>query len=76
MTGSNMPLINREHCGNVLLIDSKHSGNELLIDKKLAKLEDDAECVSLPKLTELEGDAKCASLSEAHRIGEKTFQLN
>ena len=48
-----MPLIDKEHHSNVLFIDSKHSGNMLLIDRKLAKLENDAKCASLPKLTEL-----------------------
>ena len=48
-----MLLIDRENNGNVLLIDSEYSGNILLIDRKLVKLEDDAECTSLPKLIEL-----------------------
>ena len=39
--------------GDVLLIDREHRGNMLLINRKLAELEDDAECASLPKFTEL-----------------------
>ena len=35
------------------LIDREHNGNMLLIDRKLAELEEDAECASLPKLTKL-----------------------
>ena len=71
--GGNVPLIDKEHCSDVLLIDGKHNGDVLLMDKKLAELEDDTKYVSIPKFTKLENDAKYASLPKANRIGEKTF---
>ena len=57
------------------LINSQYSGEVLLIDRKLTELENDAECVSLPKFTELEDDAKYASFLKAHRISEKPSNL-
>ena len=59
----------------MLLIDSKHSGNVLLIDGKLAELEDDSECVSLPKFTELEDDAEYASLPKLTKLVKKPSNL-
>ena len=65
-TGVNMPLIDREHSGDVLLIDSEHSGDVPFIYRKLAELEDDAECASFSKLTEF-----VKKLSNLTRTGKK-----
>ena len=57
------------------LIDREHNGDVLLLDKKFAKLEDDAECASLSKFTELENDTKYASLPKLTELVKKSFNL-
>ena len=76
-----MPLIDREHNGNVLLLDGKYSGNVLLIDRAPNSdvLPIDREHPHIGKWCWMCISSKAHrsdKTSEAHRIGEKTFQPN
>ena len=74
-TGGNVPLIDKKQNGNVLLINREQSGDVLLIDRKLAELENDTECASLPKSTELENDAEYASIPKLTELVKKPSNL-
>ena len=53
------------------LIDREHNGDILLIDKNFAELEDNTGCAFFLKLTELEDNIKCASLSKLTDLVKK-----
>ena len=76
-----MPLINKEHNDNVLLLDGEHSGDVLLIDKAPNGnvLLIDREQPHIGRWCWICISSKAhriSKTSEAHRIGEKTFQSN
>ena len=73
-----MPLIDREHSGNILLLGSKYNGNVLLIDRAsngdVLLIEREHPHIGRWCLMCISSKAhKIGKTPKAHIIGEKTF---